>query len=82
MKKMLDDLLAKHDSPAKLPITRKTLAELNSIALNHPFDLSSLTYTETQQVLTLWSLTQYFEDMGIDSPFVLTVPGTEAGSRG
>ncbi len=56
------------------PITQKTLAELEVIALNHPFDLSSLSYSSTQKILTIYALKELFKDYGIDLPFHLELP--------
>lgn len=63
------------DAPT-LPITRTVLAELNVIALSesHKLDTMKLTYTETQQALTLLSLLAYFQDLGIQLPFHIEAP--------
>lgn len=63
------------EMPVSIVIDRKVLAELNVIALNCPVDTSKLTYTEAQQVLTLYSLQQYFADHGLAVDFTLQIVG-------
>jgi hypothetical protein len=60
-----------------LPITRKALAEMNVIGVNHPFgaSISKLTYVEIQQILTLHSIQQLLADYGIECPFHLEIEG-------
>jgi hypothetical protein len=53
------------------PITRKALAELEQLALAYPAEKlpADLTYRELQQVLTLTSLLNFFEQHGIELPY-------------
>jgi hypothetical protein len=68
-------------SVTTFPITRKTLAELNVIALNHNIEVDKLTYVELQQTLTIYALIELLRDYGIQAPFHLDIPETTPARR-
>lgn len=59
--------------PTALSIGTKELAELQEIALKCPIDTRHLSHTETQQVLVLYSLQQFFTEHGLSVDFTLKI---------
>ncbi len=56
---------------ADLVITEKELYELQNLALKCPYNLSTYSYRETQQILTLYSLVEFIKSYGISPQFGL-----------
>lgn len=60
------------NQPAPLNLSPRAFEELRALATGHGFDISELSYEDTQTLLIVVGLQRWIESFGLQSPFQIT----------